>query len=223
MVLRKNMKTNIIIVISILGMLIAPTVLSQGVFKENQIINPSISPTVTAKPYTGTLRVYIVEIESRWRMENRQPYHYAFLDYAYYDELSIPYLETFEENMNWQGDVTYNNVIVLAAVFNSNSEQRYADPPLGRPFDAYFVDAAAGAHPDETNENVNDGGFTHTVFCEVGTATWCPSCPLMANVLEDVYESDKYPFFFVEMVTDESSIANNRMGDYNLKWLPTAF
>ncbi|GAJ15868.1 unnamed protein product, partial [marine sediment metagenome] len=59
--------------------------------------------------------------------------------------------------------------------------------------------------------------------CEKGTASWCPSCPSMASKLSDIYESGDYPFFFVSMVVDESNDANSRMGNYNLKWLPTAF
>jgi thiol-disulfide isomerase/thioredoxin len=186
-----------------------------------KIVHPS--ETTSGNQYEGHLRVYVVEIESRWKMENRRPYHYALLDFAYNDDLSITYLDTFEETINWQGDVEEDNVIIMAAVFNPESHNKYADPPFGRPFNAHYVDAAAGATPGNSGSNTVNEEFTHTVFCEEGTATWCPSCPSMANELIDVYESGDYPFYFVAMVVDECSDANSRMGNYNLKWLPTAF
>ncbi len=173
--------------------------------------------------YEGHLRIYIVEIESRWDMENGAPYKYAFYDFAFNNVIEIPYLETYENTISWQGDVEQDNVMVLAAIFNPETHRRYADPPLGRPFDAHFVDAAAGVHPGENDSNVKNEEFTHTVFCEIGTASWCPSCPDLAREVVRVFESGDYPFYFVEMVTDKNTLANNRMEDYNLKWLPTAF
>lgn len=156
-------------------------------------------------------------------MENRQPYHYALLDFAYNNQLSIRYQQTYENTFHWSGDVAEDNVIVMAALFNPESKRNYADPPLGRPFNAYPVDAAAAVHPGETGQNAVTEGFSHTVFCEVGTASWCPSCPYMAYVLDDIYESGDYPFYYVEMVTDKNNQANQRMNAYNLKWLPTVF
>jgi len=173
--------------------------------------------------YDGYLRIYVVEIYSRWKMYNRQHYHNALFDFAYNDEISIRYLETYQDTINWQGDIEEDNVIIMAAVFNSDSIVNYADPPSGRPFNAHLVDAAAGAKPGESDSNVVNDDFTHTVFCEKGTATWCPSCPKMASELNGVYESGEYPFYYVSMVVDESSDADYRMNDFSLYWLPTAF
>jgi hypothetical protein len=173
--------------------------------------------------YDGFLRVYIVEKESRWRMYDGQPYHNALFDIAYNNEISIRYLETYENTINWQGDVRLANVLVMAAVFNSDSFKNYADPPLGRPFDAHLVDAAASAQPDGNGSNIVNDDFTHTVFCEKNTATWCHACPLMAGELNSIYDSGDYPFQYVSMVVDESSDAEIRMNDFNAKWYPTAF
>ena len=64
----------------------------------------------------------------------------------------------------------------------------------------------------------------HTIFIEEATATWCPYCPLMAEALNNVYESDDYPFYFVALVADENQIAEERViNDYNLYGYPTAF
>lgn len=173
--------------------------------------------------YDGYLKIYIVEIYSRWKMYNKQHYHNALFDIAYDDEISIRYLDKYEDTINWQGDIEEDNVIIMAVVYNSDSIINYADPPSSRPFNAHLVDAAAGAKPGESNSNVVNDDFTHTVFCEEGTATWCPACPKMASELNGVYESGEYPFYYVSMVVDESSDADNRMNDFSLYWLPTAF
>ena len=42
--------------------------------------------------------------------------------------------------------VDNDNIMVIAAVFSSTAHQEYSDPPYNdNPFDAYYVDAAAGA------------------------------------------------------------------------------
>ena len=58
-----------------------------------------------ANRYKGILRVYIVEIESRWRMANKAKYHYAMYDFAFNGELEIPFEQTHEESITWAGSV----------------------------------------------------------------------------------------------------------------------
>jgi hypothetical protein len=192
--------------------------------ENNQLNNNFFEKTnFEGNKYDGFLRIYVVEKESRWRMENGASYHNSLFDFAFNDEISIRYLDTYEDTINWQGDIKFNNVIVMAAVFNSDSSTNYADPPFGRPFDAHFVDAAASALPDSNGSNFVNDEFTHTIFCEKGTATWCPACPSMASELKSIYDSGEYPFLYVSMVVDESNDADLRMNDFNLKWLPSAF
>ena len=71
----------------------------------------------------------------------------------------------------------------------------------------------------------NDTNFesSHTLFIEVGTATWCPSCPASNSLWHELYEEDNYDFEYCEMVVDKNSGANSRMGDYNLYWVPTSY
>ena len=75
-----------------------------------------------------------------------------------------------------------------------------------------------------TNEN-NAGktDYTHTVFIEVGTATWCPSCPASNTAWHSIYESGGYNFEYTEMVIDKNAVANTRMNQYNLYWVPTSY
>ena len=62
--------------------------------------------------------------------------------------------------------------------------------------------------------------FTHAVFGEEFTATWCVYCPSAAENLMKIYDDipdepyydDK--FFFVALITDVNDKADDRMGDY---------
>jgi hypothetical protein len=182
------------------------------------------SKQILSNPYQGNLKIYIAEPVSRWDMYDGEPYHYAFLDFAYDNEISIDYQDTLEDTIIWDGDVTENNVIVIASIFNSKSYTEYAYPPSTNSFDAYYVDAAAGAKPGENDYNKVTEEFTHTVFIEEGTATWCHNCPDMANKLNDLFNSGEYPFYFVALVSDENEDAGSRLSDdYNIYGYPTSF
>jgi len=67
---------------------------------------------------------------------------------------------------------------------------------------------------------ISDEQFTHTVFAEEFTATWCVYCPSAAENLMKVYENvpdEPYyddNFFFVALITDVNEKAEDRMGDF---------
>jgi hypothetical protein len=211
--------------IKIIGALLLVSILLLSPLVAASALNNSVLKTQTVNEgnrYQGQLRVYIVEKESRWKMQNRQHYQYALYDFAYDDPVSIRYQETYEQSINWKGDVSENNVIVMAALFNSEGHTSYAVPPNERPFTAHYVDAAAAATPGETGFNTRNEEYTHTVFVEEGTATTCPYCPIMAKELHQIYESGEYPFYYVAMVVDKSSDASRRMNQCNLYYVPTA-
>ena len=52
--------------------------------------------------------------------------------------------------------------------------------------------------------------FTHTVFAEETTATWCPNCPMAAEALYNIYQSGEYDFYYVALVDDMNPIAKAR-------------
>jgi len=193
-------------------------------------INVNTTKVQDDLPYTGNLRVYVVEPESRWDDYDDNPYHYAFLDFAIDEKLSIEYQDTYTNQVTWDAsDAGYSNVgedniIVIASIFSPEINKAYANPPFQYPFNAHYVDAAAGAEPGETGSNTVNEDFTHTVFVEEATATWCPYCPPMAEALNDVYESGDYPFYFVAMVADMAQKAEDRLvQDYNLYGYPSSF
>lgn len=195
----------------------------------------NITKQTNNKPYDGQLRVYIVEPESRWDNYNNDPYHYGFLGFAIDEMLSIDYLEKYTINVTWNAKdegytIKENNIMAIAAVFNSEINKGYANPPTKNPFDAHYVDAAAGAKPGDTDYNQVKENFTHTVFVEEGTAGWCPYCPDMAEALNNVYKSNDYPFYFVALVTqnrqrvDVNPVAKAYLQNiYNFYAYPSAF
>ncbi len=73
-----------------------------------------------------------------------------------------------------------------------------------------------------TSEDSKD--YTHTVMVEVGTATWCPSCPAANTFWHSTYAGGTYDFEYCEMVIDKNVEANDYMQNhYNLYWVPTNY
>ena len=64
---------------------------------------------------------------------------------------------------------------------------------------------------------------THTILVEVGTATWCPSCPASNLAWHSIYEEENYNFEYCEMIIDKNPVASARMNDFNLYWVPTSY
>lgn len=122
--------------------------------------------------YEGYLRVYVTEITSRWNGSDGNPFHFGFLGFAFNEKISINYNDTYENNITWNATeaeypgIQEDNIMIFAAIFNSEQQQGYADPPDSNSFDAYYLDAFAAATPNNPGNNTVTEGFTHTVFCE---------------------------------------------------------
>jgi len=193
--------------------------------KDTDIKNDNYSSLNNNAPYEGELIVYIVEPVSRWLMINLEPYHYSVLDIVYSESISIDYQDTFDVEIEWRKvAIDRDNIMVMAVVYNSYSEQRYSKPPSLGPFDANFVDAAACATPDSDGYNTVTDDFTHTVFLEVGTASYCTYCLDTANALSNIYDSGDYPFYYVSLVSNLHEQSRDRLSNhYNLYGFPTTF
>ncbi|RKX24507.1 MAG: hypothetical protein DRP45_08055 [Candidatus Zixiibacteriota bacterium] len=170
--------------------------------------------------YSGTLRVYVAETESRWDDDWGRPFHYAFLGFAAVDEINIADLEVWDTTLTWDasaagfGDVTEGNLTVFAVLFNSAGHIEDLRPGYGYWFTAHDGDATAAAHPGESGRNDTTAGFTHTVFVEEGSATTCVNCPYVADALHDIHANDGYPLHYVTLVEDRSIPAQNRLNEY---------
>jgi len=79
------------------------------------------------------------------------------------------------------------------------------------------------ADEDEQNED-EDQEFSHTVFMEEATASWCHNCPDAAKALhEHLSESDDHHFYYVTMVDDYEKASKRLHDDYNILGFPTIF
>ncbi len=125
--------------------------------------NAEMNISVTIKnnegsTYDGHLRVYVNEVESSmgWYDSAGHLYTFPFLDYAFNEDISISAGETWEDATDWDGkdhndgygndfgEITQDNIMVIAAVFDDEWHQGYSYPPNQYPFDAYYVDEAEG-------------------------------------------------------------------------------
>jgi hypothetical protein len=110
-----------------------------------------------ADTYTGNLRVYIVEIVSRYDDYDGNKYPYGFLDYAINTDISIDPSDAYSDSVTWNsvtekdglGD-PYNikdpdNILLIATVFNSDSNIKIRPPPNSGYYVAYYADQTTAA------------------------------------------------------------------------------
>ncbi len=178
--------------------------------------------------YGGRLRVYVVELTSRWlHLPSGERYDFGFLDIAIDSVFSIAadglfdYMYTWDASSAGYPDIEPGNIMVQAAVFNPEAYAQYSDPPYNQHlFNAYYVDAAAAATPGSPGVNEFNLDFTHTVFIECASMTWCPYDIYVMDTIETVYQSGDYPFYYTWFVMDSNYVALNRMQDYNISYFP---
>jgi hypothetical protein len=107
-------------------------------------------------PYRGTVRAFITENKSSkgWKDTSGKLYTYCFLDYAINQKVNILGNDAWSLCVEWDGTthgfpgITYDNITVIAAVFEEQIHQGYSYPPNKNPFDAHYVDDCAGARPN---------------------------------------------------------------------------
>ncbi|RKY94389.1 MAG: hypothetical protein DRQ06_05300 [Candidatus Hydrothermota bacterium] len=86
------------------------------------------------------------------------------------------------------------------------------------------------SNQNNTNKEDNETGnnkqeeLTHYVFVEEATATTCRYCPLVATILDKLYISGNYHFYYISLVEDKSEKAYNRIvKEYNRFGLPSVY
>ena len=111
--------------------------------------------------YDGYVRVYVAEKLSSlgWKDAGGNTYTMPFLDFAVNEAVQIPAGGVYEKDLIWDGNqhndgygnnfggITYDNVMVTAAVFNGRGHTMYSNPPSGAPFTAYDADEVAFTEP----------------------------------------------------------------------------
>jgi hypothetical protein len=166
--------------------------------------------------YDGTIRVYITDIASSegWTDTNGDLYTFAFLDYAFDEDISIPSGSSWSDSTSWSGSshgyssMTEDNTMLYAAVFDDELHQGYSDPPTGNPFDAYYVDDCVehrvGSNQDPytpSNPDPEDGEVD--VELDV-TLSWDGGDP-------DWFDSVSYDVYFeADDSTPDVKVSNNQ-------------
>lgn len=79
--------------------------------------------------------------------------------------------------------------------------------------------------PDNTtngNDDINTQNYSRYVFIELGTKIVCSECPKISNILNDIYKSGDYPFYYVSLPQDNPK-ALSRINDYDIWGYPTVY
>ena len=74
-----------------------------------------------------------------------------------------------------------------------------------------------------TNNEPVKNAFTHTIFAEDGTATWCGYCHYAREALDKIFTSGDYPSYYVCLVDDKNTHAETRVNEYNIYGFPTVW
>lgn len=192
---------------------------------------PELIAPLTASPnadFSGSLRLYVVEPDSRWNDCDGYPYHNALLDIPLDTAIALTTGDRFVRSRIWDAPaagytVTESNIMVIAVLFVDTFVTNYSNPPYQNPFPAFYADAAAYAVPGSCDSNNTTGNSTHTVFVEEATSTGCPSCPATSFWLNYIHSTGSYNFIFTALVYDRNADANTRLDEFNCMFLPTTY
>lgn len=164
--------------------------------------------TATAD-YNGTTKIYLVEPDSRWSFQSGGDIHQGLLDIIESGSLNLSSGQTTAGYHTWDASadagytgVTASNLEAIVVVFNANGYDQDAWPPYGYWFTAHDADASVAAQAGEPGEHQAGPGFTHTVFIEEGSATWCTNCPNVAADLHAIDQSGSYSFNYASLVAE---------------------
>jgi hypothetical protein len=64
---------------------------------------------------------------------------------------------------------------------------------------------------------------SHYVFIEEATGSWCQPCVKVGELLAELYESHKYPFYFVSMIGDQDNTREYMENHYNVWGYPSVY
>lgn len=85
---------------------------------------------------------------------------------------------------------------------------------------ALLATSLATATPTTPKQTPNST-YTHTVFAELGSKTTCNNCPIAHTALDHIYKSGDYPFYYLSLVYDVNTHAEERQNEYNYAGWPT--
>jgi hypothetical protein len=107
--------------------------------------------------YSGRLRLYLTEIiSSLYNDYNGTKYKNAFIDFIINKDVNVAARGNATFSASWSvGNFDYQNLKVIAVVFNSEEHQAYANPRNNsNPFTAYYVDGANATYVVKGTRNL---------------------------------------------------------------------
>lgn len=125
----------------------------------------------------------------------------------------------------WSSTSILNGTVDLSVPSDSDDDWYYyitiddeaGNGPIGDPStdgSSYYI----------IDVSVDTTDLVHTVFIEEGTATNCQYCPNVGSILDSLYESGNYNFYYVSLIEDESEQASNRLNnELNNNGNPTVY
>jgi len=140
----------------------------------------------------------------------------------------------------WSSKSILSGSAALPLPANSNESWYYyvtvddaaGNGPIGDPSSdgsLYYTITVKNTPPDPPNDNDtnDDNGDTiqndsRFVFIELGTKIVCSECPKISIILNELYQSGNYPFYYVSLPQDNPK-ALARINDYNIWGYPTAY
>lgn len=94
-------------------------------------------------PYSGRLRVYLLEIiSSQFNDYNGLKYRNAFVDFMLNQDITVSANSNMTYSTDWPvGTLDYENLKLIAVVFNNTGNNAFSNPPTSNPFTAHYADA----------------------------------------------------------------------------------
>lgn len=78
-------------------------------------------------------------------------------------------------------------------------------------------------HTQNNSTDLVNADFTHTVFAEYATTSWCHNCPTASDAIYELYQGQELPFYYVTLVADLNDNARERMRDFFNIVIPTVY
>jgi len=178
-----------------------------------------------SETYNGRLKVYLTEKIAWQYFGGEGSYHFGFLDYIVNENVAI--LGNDQKIVSETYDVSKldpDNLMVIAVVFNSESTKKYADPPSGNPFDAYYADATYGTEVVEGGNLPPEVGITNPIegrlhlFGKEIMTTPNLKTILVGRTSIVAQASDESKVEKVEFYIDDELVAEFTEGPYEWKW-----
>jgi len=147
----------------------------------------------------------------------------TFSDNIGVTEAILHYKTASEESWHSTSIINGSANIVIPSDFKENwlyyvtADDAANNGPIGDP----STDGSSYYTITVSFENID---LTHYVFIEEGTVTWCEDCPVIRDIIHELFESEEYNFYYVSMVLDKNDKAKERLkNDYNIVGYPTLF